>query len=512
MSSINPNRALGNTGDIFIDDKLRNTNSFLEIGRVESVDSVLGNITVSIGKEIIPIRINGLSQRSGSINLYMPVIGDLVWVYRDATVTTILGYPISDQNWVLQDLEVSKNLSITQPRLLRPMESGNQYIRSSQGGSVFLNDNVYLQDAAGSSIELDSNQDKIEFFSSSIEQNMLYSEIKSGLVKRYNPNLNPTYDSIIFNPNSSANLPMSEFTVFLGKSLKKELSDISNYLTGSDSDPNYKNVDFDEGKENKPKLTLSLSDNAVVDINGEFFPTFENLKLNVLLEIADYFAFKVNTQGSFLLGKAGESGINGIYVSNDTLNPYASLGLDKGNQITFRKDESASFENKKGFYRIMQNGLLQLSADGKVLVNMDPSPGSEKFEIILSTSPNMIVTADSNGVSINAGGNILKLGGGKMQFNGEVFLGQPLISGTLGRPYEGAILGDSFITQLNTLCASLSSLVTALSTPLLGAAAWPQVNAAASTAIPVINSFISQLTSSISTGSPFISKQVKVSG
>lgn len=512
MSGINTNRALGSTGNIAVDDKLRNTNSFIEIGRVESVDAVVGSLTVSVGKETIALRVNGLAQRSGSINLYMPVIGDAVWVYRDATITTILGYPVSDQTWMLQDSEVSKNLSITQTRLLRTMEPGNQYLRSSQGSSVFINDNVFLQDAAGSSIEIDSNQDKVEIFSSSVEQNMLYSEVKSGLVKRYNPNLNPTYDSIIFNPNSAGSGPMSEFTVFLGKSLQKELSDTGNYLTGSDSDPNYKNVDKDEGKEAKPKLTFSLSDNAVVDINGELFPTFENLKLNVLLEIADDFAFKVNNQGSFLLGRAGASGINGMYVSNDLTSPFASFGLDKGNQITFRKDESASFENKKGFYRIMQNGLLQLSADGKVLVNMDPTSGSEKFEIILATSPNMIVTADSAGVSINAGGNILKLGSGKMQFNGEVFLGQPLPSGIFGRPYEGAILGDSFITQLNTLCTSLSTLVTALSTPILGAAAWPQVNAAAATAIPVITSFIAQMTASTAAGSPFISKQVKVSG
>jgi hypothetical protein len=305
---------------------------------------------------------------------------------------------------------------------------------------------------------------------------------------------------------------MSEFTVFLGKSLKKELNSTSDYLTGSDADVNYKTVDLDEGKENKPKITFSISDSAVVDINGEIFPTFDNLKLNFLFEIADYFSFKVNNQGSFLLGKANASGINGIYVSNSESNPYASFGLNKGNQITFRKDESASFENKKGFYRIMQNGLLQLSADSKVLVNLDPTSGSEKFEIILATSPNMIFTADSAGVSINAGGNILKLGSGKMQFNGEVFLGQPLPSGIFGRPYEGAILGDSFINQLNILCTTLSNLVTALSTPILGAAAWPQVNAAAAATIPVLASFIGQLTSSMTSGSPFISKQVKVAG
>lgn len=509
-AGINFNRALGGTGNIALDDKLRNTNTFLNIGTVKSVNTVLGNVSVEIGKDIFDIRLNGLAQRSGSVDIYVPVNGDSVWVYRDATITTIIGYVTSDASWAMQDRDVSRNLEITQTSLLRPVEQGNLYSRSAQGSSLFLNGNVLLQDATGSSIEIDSNQDKIEMFSSTIEQNMLYSEIKGGLTKRYNPKLNPTYDSVIFDPNGGSTDPMSEFTVYLGKSLADEMGSTEDYLLGSDSDPNYKNVSTSEGKEDKPAVTFSLSDSAVVDINGETFPTLEGLKLNMLLEIAEDFAFKVNNQGSFLIGKANEEGISGMYLSNDDVAPFLSLGLNKGNQVVFRKDQSVSLENKKGFYKIMENGLLQFSAGSKVLVNMDPTDGAEKFEIILTTSPNMIFTASADGVSINAGGNILKLGGGSMQFNGNVDLGTPSVPSLSGKMYEGALLTDTFLIQLNILCASIASLTAALSTPILGLAVWPQVYAAAASTSGVLAAFIAQLTASSTVGKPFVSSQVRV--
>lgn len=408
----------------------------------------------------------------GSADVSVPSVGDILWVFRDASNKGVhLGGAPKFYSSLFQDKTVKDKSSPTELLLYPSLASGDRYIRSGLGASIRLNDKVTIEDSNGNEIILNSAEDKLETFTASISHETFASELRMGLTKRYNHLLDSVNETVISNP-GNPNLLMSEFNIYLGKSLSKSVAGVSNYLLGSDADPNYKDFDFTTGKENTSKVQFSISDTAIVDINGDSVPTFANQPLNFLFQIADYFSFKVNQSGSWLLGEAGPGGINGLYVDNSE-NPFVMLGSRTGSQVIFHKENTASLENASGFYKVWGDGTLTMSAGagGKVQLIANPKEGEEKFQVIVNGSSQMIFTADQSGTSISAGGTLIKFSDGEMQLNGGVNLGQP--NATSLSPYEPALMGDSTLGMLAEISQLLYNVVQQLSLPLVGLASYP---------------------------------------
>lgn len=486
---------------------IRNYNTNMQAGVVVGVDLAKGEIRGRFGSSEefnIPFKYD--IQLVGAADVSIPCIGDVVWVFTDASNAAIhmSGAP-KYYTLYMQDSLVSKNLQPQEFLLFPPLQNGDKYVKAAQGGGYKLTRGVELFDSIGNKIILDADDDKIETFSGRVVNELFNAQVNSGIVKRYVAAKDLVNESVITIPGTQNY--MSEFSVYLGTSLVKEVSGIQNYLQGSNEDPKRTNYDDTVGKDDTPELVWSLSDGAVIDIAGDNFPMLAGKTLNVLLELVDKFSFKVNSDGVFLLGKADELGMSGLYVDSSATNPFIRLGNSKNSQLVMHGNNAISLENAFGFCKIFPSGLVQASANGKVMMNLDPTEGAEKFEVLLSGSPTMAFTANSSGVSINAGGSILKFGSGAMQLNGTVNLGLPNPS-TLGMLYEPVILGKSLVTELGILNTSLAALVTALTTPLVGLSSWPVVHSAAAATLPVVTAFIGKLTASTTVGAPFLSRQI----
>lgn len=491
---------------------MRNYNTNLQAGVVVGVNIPKGEIRGRFGSgEEFNIPFKYDIQLIGAVDVSIPCIGDIIWVFSDASNSAVhIGGAPKYYPLYVQDSQVTKNIKPEEFLLFPPLQNGDKYVKAAQGGGYKLARGVELFDSIGNKIILDSDEDKIETFSGRVVNEMFNAQINSGIVKRFVAAKDLVNDSVITIPGTQDF--MSEFSVYLGTSLVKEVVSLQNYLEGSNEDPKKTNYDDEVGKDDQPELIFSLSDGAIIDIAGDNFPTLAGKTLNVLLELVDKFSFKVNSDGVFLLGKADEIGMNGLYVDSSITDPFIRLGTNKNSQLIMYGNNAISLENSFGFCKIFPNGLVQASANGKVMMNLDPTEGAEKFEVLLSGSPTMAFTANSSGVSINAGGSILKFGSGAMQLNGTVNLGLPSPGGTAALLYEQAVLGNSLVLELTTLTTALSALVTALGTPLIGASAWPAVNLAATAALPVVNGFLAKLGTATTTGFPFLSKQVRVSG
>jgi hypothetical protein len=488
---------------------MRNYNTNLQAGVVIGVDIPKGQIRGRFGSgEEFNIPFKYDIQLVGAVDVSIPCVGDVIWVFSDASNSAVHigGAPKYYQLYV-QDPLVTKNINPEEFLLFPPLENGDKFVKAAQGGGYKLSRGVELFDSIGNKIIMDSDDDKIETVSGRVINETFNSQVHTGIVKRFSAAKDLVNDSVITVPGTSDY--MAEFSVYLGTSLVKEVSSIQNYLQGSNEDPKKSNYDDTIGKDDTPALVFSMSDGAVVDIAGDSFPTLAGKTLNILLELADKFAFKVNSEGVFLLGNADSSGMSGLYVDSSVTSPFIRLGTSKNSQLVMHGNNAISLENAFGFCKIFPSGLVQASANGKVMMNLDPTDGAEKFEVLLSGSPTMSFTANSSGVAINAGGTILKFGSGEMQLNGTVNLGLPNPS-TLGMLYEPVLLGKSLVTELGILNTSLAALVTALTTPMVGLSSWPSVHSAAAATLPVLTTFIGKLTASTSVGLPFLSKQVQV--
>lgn len=466
-------------------------NNFLQTAVVLAVNPNTSQMVIRYASgKTVEIPFEYKLQVTGSADISVPSPGDFIYVYQDSIIHGLhMGSPPYYYPKLVQDAEVTDATS-TAPKLPF-LASGNRFLRASQGSSILLTDNFLAKDALENSIELNSDEDKLETHSSSISLNGYSSEIKAGATKRYRPDLNKFYESIIPDPNGDVGL--SEFTVFLGKSLEAEATE-EEFKSDSSTSP--------VGKEKQPKVIFSMSDSAVADIDGDL-PSLNGQKLNFLFQLADKFAFKVANNGSFLLGNANASGVNGIYLSNHPTDPVMTIGTALGNKIVFQRTGLLALENSKGYYKIFPNGLVNLGNEKFQLI---ADPDGPSFQIVLTTSPSTVIKADSSKMVMSAADNTLTFKKGELQIaSSRVNIGQPNLTSL--QAYEPAVLGESLMKELFTLNTSLLSLVTALSTPILGAAAWPQVNTAAASTIPVITAFLSKVPPLVS---PLLSKQVNI--
>ncbi|MEO0074802.1 MAG: hypothetical protein ABIK31_01650 [candidate division WOR-3 bacterium] len=454
---------------------LRYDLTYIKPAVVKDVNPITGKIKVSFtdgnfDDPLLEIPFKYDVNLFGSVDVSVPRVGDHIWVFSDGSNRGIhIGGTPTFYSEMFQDRFVRRNSKPNETLLLPALYPGDRLIKSASGGLIKLTDSVLLEDGLGNELCLNSFEDRLETFTGGIHHELYKSEIRMGLTKRYNPNKNKVRDYVVKKTPTSS--PSSEFSIFLGKTLKKTITGVSSYLRGGDDDTDYDKFDFDIGLENTPKVQFQISDSEVVDINGISLPTLQGKPLNFLFDIGSYFSFRVSNDGSTLLGNAGSGGINGLYINNNPGTPYVRLGTSFGSQVVFYPNSTASVENPSGYVRIFGDGSISLSAGSGVLVNLDPKSGNEKFEVILNGSKQMVFTADQNGVSVNAGGTVLKFGGGEMQLNGMVNLGQPNLTSL--SPYEPSILGKTASEMLAELSNIVYLISQQLLLPLVGLASYP---------------------------------------
>jgi hypothetical protein len=334
---------------------------------------------------------------------------------------------------------------------------------------------------------LDSNEDQIDAYSSTLKANLFSSEVRAGLTKRFNvpttdnPDFHPIYDTIIDDPDSDTPKPMSEFTVYLGKTLLKELDSVDQYLFGADVDPNSAQFDFDIGKDAQPKIIFSLSDTAVTNINGDAFPSFQNSKLNMLVQIADAFSMMVNQQGSTLMGKISNNAVTGITMNTTPGSESMTLGLSVGNSLIFQSlggvllqspNIGGSSETVNARLQLYANASLQLVNNVfNLFVNNDPE--DTYMSMAFSSDPKFVMRADKDGFNLVSGDSIWVFKkDGTVQLNQKVInIGQP--NPTATKPYETALLGNTTADLLKEILEILASLAGNLTVPLIGLAVYP---------------------------------------
>lgn len=454
---------------------LRSLWTYIKPAVVKDVNPITGTIKVSFSEgnladDLLEIPFKYEVNLFGSVDVSVPRVGDHVWVFSDGSNRGIhIGYLPLFYSDIFQDRSVKKNLKPNETLLFPSLYPGDRYIRSASGGSIRLTDSVYLEDGLGNELTLNSFEDRMEVFTGSEYHELYRSEIRAGITKRYNPNKNKIREYIVKRTPTSQ--PSSEFSVFLGKSLKKTVSKSFDYLVGSDEDKDYKKFDFNIGLEDNPKVKFQISDSEVVDINGTFIPTLQGKPLNFLFDIASYFSFRVSNDGSMILGNLSSSGINGLFINNSPGNPFVRLGTSFGSQVIFYPNNTTSLENPSSYLRIFGDGSISFNAGSKVIVNLDPKQNNEKFEIIVNGSNQMVFVANEKGVSINAGGNVIKFKDGEMQFNGMVNLGQP--NTTALSPYEPSIMGKTASEMLAELSNMIYLITQQLMLPLVGLASYP---------------------------------------
>jgi hypothetical protein len=399
-----------------------------------------------------------------------------------------LGPAPRDYEFLVQDKTCSSGMESTDPLGLPHIREGERYIRSAKGGSLLLTDNVTISDALSNRITLDSNEDQIDIYASTTKINTFGSEIRLGLTKRYNvpdeknPHFHPLYDTIIKDPSSATGRPMTEFTIYLGKTLLKELDDVSHYLVGSDRDPNPQNFDFDIGKDATPKITFSLSDTAVTNINGDDFPKFQGSYLHMLIQIAENFTMMVNQSGSTLIGKLNSNKtITGITMNTTPGAESMTLGLGVGNSLIFQSlggvilqtpNIGGSSETVNARLQLYANSSIQLANNTfNLFVNNDPE--NTYMSLAFSSDPKFLMRADRDGLNLVSGDSIWVFNpDGTVQLNQKVInIGQP--NPVSSKPYETALLGNTTVELLKEILEILASLSANLSVPLLGAAVYP---------------------------------------
>lgn len=472
-------------------------NNFVQLAVVTSVNTDKGTMSVrlSSNKPVNDIPYLSNVQATGNVDISVPIPGDLVYIFQDSVIHGMhLGPAPRDYQVVVQDANVSVGIESTDPTSIPHINQGERYIRSAKGGAVLITDNVTISDALANRITLDSNEDQIESFTGTIKSNTFSSELRLGLTKRYNvpndnnsddsiPDFHPVYDTIIPDPDSDSDRPMSEFTVYLGKSLLKELPSIDSYLTGSDKDPNSETFDFDIGKDATPKITFSLSDTAVTNINGDGFPILHGSRLNMLLQIAENFSMMVNQTGSTLMGKLNSnSTITGLSMNTTPGAESIILGLGTGNSLIFQTlggiilqtpNLGGADETVNARLQLYANSSIQLANNTfNMFVNNDPE--EPYLSMAMSISPKFLLRADQEGLNLVSGDSIwIWNDDGSVQLNQKVInIGQPNLA-ALNGPYETALLGNTTVKLLTEILEILGSISANLSVPLIGLAAYP---------------------------------------
>lgn len=476
-------------------------NSFVQLAVVLRVDTEKGvmDVRLSSNKLVSNIPYKSLVQATGHADISVPIPGDIVYIYQDSVIHGMhLGPAPRDYEFLIQDKIASSGMESTDPLGLPHIKEGERYIRSSKGGSLLLTDNVTISDALNNRITLDSNEDQIDVHSSTTKINTYRSEVRLGLTKRYNvpdennPDFHPLYDTIIKDPDSDAGIPMTEFTVYLGKTLLKELDDVSQYLFGSDVDPNSQNFDFDIGKDATPKITFSLSDTAVTNINGDAFPKFQGSYLNMLIQIAESFTMMVNQTGSTLIGKLNNNKtITGLTMNTTPGAESVTLGLGVGNSLIFQSlggvilqtpNIGGDSETVNARLQLYANSSIQLANNTfNLFVNNDPD--DTYMSLAFSSDPKFLMRADQDGFNLVSGDSIWVFKpDGTVQLNQKVInIGQP--NPTAVKPYETALLGNTTVELLKEILEILGSIAGNLTTPLIGLAVYPPTLTAAATEI-----------------------------
>lgn len=476
-------------------------NSFVQLAVVLRVDTEKGmmDVRLSSNKLLTNIPYKSMVQATGNVDISVPIPGDIVYIYQDSVIHGMhLGPAPRDYQFLIQDKTVSAGMESTDPLGLPHVREGERYIRSAKGGSLLLTDNVTISDALTNRITLDSNEDQIDVYSSTTKINTFGSEIRLGLTKRYNvpdednPDFHPLYDTIIGDPGSDTGRPMTEFTVYLGKTLLKELDDVAQYLTGSDRDPNSQNFDFDIGKDATPKIIFSLSDTAVTNINGDDFPKFQDSHLNMLIQIAENFTMMVNQAGSTLIGKLNSNKtITGITMNTTPGAESMTLGLGVGNSLIFQSlggvilqtpNIGGSSETVNARLQLYANSSIQLANNTfNLFVNNDPD--DTYMSLAFSSDPKFLMRADQDGFNLVSGDSIWVFEpDGTVQLNQKVInIGQPNL--TAAKPYETAMLGNTTAELLKEILEILGSLAGNLTVPLIGLAVYPPTLTTAATEI-----------------------------
>lgn len=470
-------------------------NSFVQLAVVLSVDSQRGrmNVRLSSDKLLSDIPYWSNVQATGNVDITVPIPGDIVYIYQDSVIHGMhLGPAPRDYEFLVQDSTAEQDMDVNDPLSLPHVNPGERYIRSSKGGALFLTDNVVISDALSNRVVLNSNEDQIEAHTSTLRTNLFASEMRVGLTKRFNvpdptntnpqiPDFHPIYDTIIDDPDSDVEKPMSEFTIFLGKTLLAELDSVEQYLYGSDVDPNPELFDFNIGKDAQPKITFSLSDTAVTNINGDGFPSFQGSKLNMLIQIADAFSLMVNQAGSTLMGKIGSSGITGMTLNTTPGKESMTLGLSVGNSLIFQSlggvllqtpNIGGDSETLNARLQLYANASMQLANNVfNLFVNNDPE--DTYMSMSFSSDPKFVMRADSDGFNLVSGDSIWVFKpDGTVQLNQKVInIGQPNL--TAPKPYETAMLGNTTAALLTEVVEILGSLVGNLTPPLIGLAMYP---------------------------------------
>jgi len=500
---------------------LQYKSNFIQRATVKNVDCDNGTMKVRLSsKKVIDIPFQQTAQPTGTIDICVPSPGDIVLVYQDSVIEPgiQIGFDYLYFPGLFQDQLVMENMQPTETLLLPPLKPGNRFIRSSQGSSLCLNGDIDLTNAIGNKLILDSKNDKFNVMVSQVNLNLYLSEVKAGVVKRYNPDLPfgtdgatlPYYDTVILDPdNPDIETPMTEFTVYLGKSLVKTLDSPNNYLGGSDTDPNFKEFDFDIGKENDPSITFSLTDIAVTSINGDFFPELNTSKLKLLLDISKDFSIEVNTIGSLLLGRANAAEFNGLILDNTIVNPFIQIGTNRSNNFKLHKIGSIEMMNEFGIHRILLDGTISL-ANQKFQMLAIPTDEKEEFQLFINTTPPFLMRATNTEFVLSAGNVVETYKDGELQIAAKkIHLGQP--NKSTKNTYEPALLGQETLSALVDITDIILDMLNEMMNPLIGLANYVP------TFIPTMLQKIAELQGIQSTllnknVSPLLSKQVNIGG